>query len=78
MINDNGRFLHCASQKEGRKSTLKGEGVQVLGPWTSGRWEGSLTLWQKAYWDSFGESDGLVTWVGPSGSDPGSSLLALQ
>lgn len=50
----------------------------MLGPWTSGRWEGSLTLWQKAYWDSFGESDGLVTWVGPSGSDPGSSLLALQ
>lgn len=77
MINDNGGFLHCVSQKEGRKSTLKGEGVQVPGPWTSGPWEGSLTPWQKACQDSFGELDGLGTWVGLSGSDPRSSPLHL-
>lgn len=40
--------------------------------------EGILTLQQRAWSGSAGELDGLVTWVGSSGYDPGSSLLCFD
>lgn len=68
-------FLHCASQKEGRKNTLKGEGVQVLGPWPSRSLAGKFSPSAEGPVGIFGKPDGLVTWVGSLGYDPRLSLL---